>query len=82
MTYFVSIAIVSQEFGIGDGMNFTCSDTFQTREVIHQLCNGWNMRDTRVVFINGKFAAFGNPSDIRTAIAEVGISTYRTEQEA
>lgn len=79
MAYHVSIAEVSPEYGIGDALNFTCGDTFATRDLISQLCNGWQMKQSRVVFVNGKFAAFGNPTDIRAAIADVGIHVFRAE---
>src|SRR3546814_15155947 len=63
MTYQISIALIHDN-QIEDNLNATCSRTYDARVLIESLCNGWKMSSKRIVHINGKLMAIGNPRAI------------------
>src|SRR3546814_13493127 len=69
MTYQISIALIHDN-QIEDTLNATCSRTYDARVLIESLCNGWQMYSKRIVLINGKLLAIGNPRAIREQLSQ------------
>src|SRR3546814_3442993 len=69
MTYQISIALIHDN-QIEDTLNATCSRTYDARVLIESLCNGWQMSSKRIVLINGKLLAIGNPRAIREQLSQ------------
>lgn len=74
----VSIAIINHAGQLDDIVRFETRNAFDTREIIDGLCNGWQMSVNRALFINGHFIAYGNPREIRTALAEKPLGDVDT----
>src|SRR3546814_3440934 len=61
---------------IEDTLNATCSRTYDARVLIESLCNGWQMSSKRIVLINGKLLAIGNPRAIREQLSQHPMSDF------
>src|SRR3546814_18187383 len=75
MTYQISIALIHDN-QIEDTLNATCSRTYDARVLIESLCNGWQMSSKRIVLINGKLLAIGNPRAIREQLSQHPMSDF------